>query len=105
MNLLRTATLIIFAKIAISSAALACPSCYGAADSPMTAGMNTAILVMLGIIGFVLVAISTFFGWVWRRSRKNRIQLSEHAFVDEKGMLLLGHKPEGIGMLIEKRNH
>ncbi len=35
----------------------ACPACYGQADSPMTAGMNAAILTMVGIISFVLSGI------------------------------------------------
>ena len=67
--------------------AAACPVCYGANDSPMTAGMNTAILVMLGITGFVLVLIAAFFVWLWRKSRPRRVMLSHSAFVDERGSL------------------
>jgi heme/copper-type cytochrome/quinol oxidase subunit 2 len=43
-----------------ASAASACPSCYGAADSPMTAGMNVAILTMVGIISVVLSSVVAF---------------------------------------------
>ena len=31
--------------------------CYGNPQSPMTAGMNNAILVLLGFIGFVLACV------------------------------------------------
>ena len=43
-----------------ASAANACPSCYGAADSPMTAGMNVAILTMIGIVSVVLSSVVAF---------------------------------------------
>lgn len=65
----------------------ACPSCYGAKDSPMTAGMNTAILVMLGITGVVLSFIVAFFVMMWKRYRRQQSQLSNHTFVNEDGVL------------------
>lgn len=48
---------------------IACPSCYGAADSPMTEGMNMAILSLLGITGGVLVSFVAFFVYLRRRAR------------------------------------
>ncbi|MBI4547545.1 MAG: hypothetical protein HY707_06185 [Ignavibacteriae bacterium] len=65
----------------------ACPVCYGVQDSPMTAGMNAAILVMLGITGFVLAIIVVFFLWMWRRNRRRREQISDDIYVNEKGQL------------------
>ncbi len=66
--------------------ASACPVCFGAKDSPMNAGMNTAIWVMLGITGFVLSLIAAFFAMMWRRYRQRR-KLSERTFVDSGGQL------------------
>ena len=66
---------------------IACPSCYGAADSPMTAGMNTAILVMLGITGGVLMIISAAFFILWRRAKRATAAISDTIFVDEDGVL------------------
>ncbi len=39
----------------------ACPSCYGAADSAETEGVNWAILSLLGVTGTVLFGVSAFF--------------------------------------------
>jgi len=49
--------------------AIACPSCYGTPDSPMTEGMNMAILSLLGITGGVLVSFVAFFMYLRRRAR------------------------------------
>lgn len=65
----------------------ACPVCYGASDSTSNAGMNTAILVLLGITGFVLGGFVTFFAMVWRRSKKRNAEISNNAFVDHRGDL------------------
>ena len=51
------------------AAALACGTCYGAADSSATNGMNFAILSMLGITGTVLAAMTSFFLYLRRRAR------------------------------------
>lgn len=78
------------ALLAVQSAA-ACPVCFGAKDSPMNAGMDTAIMVMLGITGFVLSMISAFFVMMWRRYRR-RGKLSERTFVDSGGHLHTGNE-------------
>ncbi|HUN66241.1 MAG TPA: hypothetical protein VMW43_09065 [Bacteroidota bacterium] len=75
--------------LTVVSASAACPACYGAKDSPMTAGMNTAILVMLGITGVVL---SLFLGaavYFWRRGRRHRMMLSDKLFVNREGQLFV----------------
>jgi len=92
MKALRIAVIVPAALSSVHAAARACPSCYGAADSPMTAGMNTAILVMLGIIGFVLTFIVTAFILLWKRARRNSYDLSEKIFVDEHGSLKTKHE-------------
>ena len=60
--------LVVGAFLALPQVATACPSCYGAPDSPMTAGMNMAILSLLGITGVVLFAIAAFMVYLWRRA-------------------------------------
>jgi hypothetical protein len=65
----------------------ACPVCYGASDSPLTAGMNAAILVMLGIVGFVLSSIVGFFYLFWKRGKQQRSTLSEQFSVNQHGRL------------------
>jgi len=65
----------------------ACPVCFGAQDSPMTAGMNMAILSMLGIVGFVLSGFVGFFLFVRRRYKRHQRMMSESAFVHEDGSL------------------
>ena len=65
----------------------ACPACYGAKDSPMTAGMNVAILVMLGITGAVLTSIVSIFYILWKRNKRRMDNLSQDIFVSEVGEL------------------
>lgn len=87
MKMLRIQVIVLALLGFMHSSVIACPSCYGAADSPMTAGMNTAILVMLGIIGVVLSFIASAFFLLWRRARRTAPGLSEKVFVDEQGVL------------------
>ena len=60
--------LVVGAALALPQVAISCPSCYGAPDSPMTAGMNMAILSLLGVTGVVLLAIAAFIVYLWRRA-------------------------------------
>ena len=48
----------------------ACPSCFGAADAPMTEGMNMAILSLMGVTGGVLVGFVSFFVRLRKRTRQ-----------------------------------
>jgi hypothetical protein len=57
------------ALFALPSSALACGSCYGAADSPQTNGMNFAILSMIGVTSGMLAAMTSFFLYLRRRAR------------------------------------
>jgi threonine/homoserine/homoserine lactone efflux protein len=72
--------------VAASAAASACPSCYGSSDTALRSGMDSAILFMLGLTGFVLTAIVALFFLVWRRARRARV-LSGELFIDEHGQL------------------
>ena len=54
---------------AVPRAALACPVCFGQNDSPMAAGINSGIFVMLGIIAVLWAAFGSFFIYLWRRGR------------------------------------
>ena len=69
-------------------AAAACATCYGAADSPMTQGMNNGILTLIGVVGLVYVGIGKVFLDFRRRARK----LSQKATVRQRLRLIHGEK-------------
>jgi LPXTG-motif cell wall-anchored protein len=60
-------SLLLLLLLAFVDTARACPSCFGDPDSPMTGGMNAAILILLGITGSVLAALVLFFLYLRRR--------------------------------------
>jgi len=47
----------------------ACPVCFGDPSSPMTHGMNWAIIALLGVTGTVLGGFVAFFLYLFKRSR------------------------------------
>jgi hypothetical protein len=47
----------------------ACPNCYGDPESPLTDGMNMAIISLLGVTGSVLGGFIGFFLFLRRRFR------------------------------------
>lgn len=49
--------------------ALACPVCFGQTDSPLAAGVNWGILLLLGVLGGVLFGFVSFFVYLFKRSR------------------------------------
>lgn len=55
-----------------ASPVLGCSVCYGAADSPLTAGLNMGILSMLGVLLFVLALFARFF-WAFRKRAKELV--------------------------------
>jgi hypothetical protein len=77
------------AALALPQAAAACATCFGAADSPMTQGMNNAILTLIAIVGVVYVGIGKVLLDFRRRSRK----LSEKATARQRLRLIHGDKP------------
>ena len=47
----------------------ACAVCYGDPQAPMTAGLNQAILFLLGVIGFILSIILTVCVYFYKRTK------------------------------------
>jgi heme/copper-type cytochrome/quinol oxidase subunit 2 len=80
--------LAIAAWLVLPASAAACATCYGAADAPMTQGMNNAILFLIGIVGIVYVGIGRVILDFRRRSKK----LSEMATVRQRLRLIHGEK-------------
>lgn len=76
------------AWLALPATAAACATCYGAADSPMTQGMNNAILTLIGVVGIVYVGIGKVFLDFRRRARK----LSQKSTVRQRLRLIHGEK-------------
>jgi hypothetical protein len=79
---------LIAAWLALPRAAAACATCYGAADSPMTQGMNNGILTLIAVVGVVYVGIGKMFLDFRRRSRR----LNEKATVRQRLHLIHGEK-------------
>lgn len=72
-NFLRFFTiLVIIMLMALPIAGYACPVCYGNAESPLTAGMNMAILTLLGVTGSVLGLLAVFF--LYLRKKANLVE-------------------------------
>lgn len=65
------AAVVVLALLAAEPAS-ACATCFGAADSSLTAGMNGAIVTLLGIIGAVQVGFAVLFASFIVRSRRLR---------------------------------
>jgi hypothetical protein len=49
--------------------AVACGTCFGAADAPQTEALNMAILALLGFIGAVGFGVASFMVFLCRRGR------------------------------------
>ena len=79
--------LLALALVTLPSMASACPSCYGALDSPRKDGLNMAIIGMMGITGLVLTGISSFFIMMRRRMRMIQNPPVANTFINEKGKL------------------
>jgi hypothetical protein len=76
----RAALVAAVAAVAVAclpEAARACATCYGAADAPMTEGMNNAILFLLGCVGVVFAGVVSFIWDIHRRiaQRERRFRL------------------------------
>ena len=53
-----------------SAPALACPMCFGAAETPMIDGARTGVLVMLAVVFAVQGAFVGFFLYLRKRARR-----------------------------------
>jgi hypothetical protein len=68
--LMMIVALILGLDLILPQIASACATCFGAADAPMTKGMNNAILMLMAIVGVVYVGIGKV-AWDFRkRSRR-----------------------------------
>ena len=56
-----SACLLAVAFVALPNAAHACAVCFGAADSTQTAGMNMAMVTLLGVTGTVFCGLGACF--------------------------------------------
>jgi hypothetical protein len=89
VNVFRLVSVVLVAAwLALPRAAMACATCYGAADSPMTKGMNNGILTLIALVGVVYVGIGKVFLDFRRRSRR----LNEKATVRQRLHLIHGEK-------------
>jgi len=66
----RLAAAAIVASLLLPGIARACAVCYGAVDSPMTAGVNNGILVLLVVIAVVQVGFVALFVSLRQRARQ-----------------------------------
>ena len=56
--------------LAAPRAALACPVCFGDANSPLTIATNMGIIAMLVVVAGMIGAFATFFIYLNRRARR-----------------------------------
>ena len=86
---MRIAGIFGLALMALPRLAAACATCFGAADAPMTRGMNNAILMLIGVVGLVYAGIGKVI-WDFRKRSK---RLAEKQGVRPQLRLIRGEKP------------
>jgi hypothetical protein len=62
-------SLLVIAFFLTTGPAWTCPVCYGSTDASTIAGVNLAILALLGVTGSVLAGFGSFFLHIRKRSR------------------------------------
>ena len=65
----RFGVLLLFGLVCVPRTAMACATCFGAADAPQTMAMNMAILTLMGAIGTVLGLLATFIVYLATREK------------------------------------
>jgi hypothetical protein len=70
--------------------ALACPVCFGQNDSPLSAAVNTGVILMLGVVGAVLGGFASFIVYLIRRAK-----LAGDLEADRSGPGAAPHPQEG----------
>jgi hypothetical protein len=63
-------TLLTLGVVAAPRAALACPVCFGDANSPLAIATNMGIIAMLVVVAGMIGAFATFFIYLNRRARR-----------------------------------
>jgi hypothetical protein len=67
----RTLTTVVVLLIGGATSLLACPLCFGAAETPLIDGAKLGVLVMLGVLFAVQAAFVAFFLYLRKRAREN----------------------------------
>ena len=62
--------LLTLGAVAAPRAALACPVCFGDANSPLTIATNLGIVAMLVVVAGMIGAFATFFIYLNRRAKR-----------------------------------
>lgn len=70
------------ALLATASSALGCSVCWGDSDSPMAAGVNMGIFVLLGVTCFVLAGFVLLILTIRSRTRKYEARRAALQVVD-----------------------
>jgi hypothetical protein len=67
----RTLTTVAVLLIGGGTSVLACPLCFGAAETPLIDGAKLGVLVMLGVLFAVQAAFVAFFLYLRKRAKEN----------------------------------
>ncbi len=67
----RPLTTVVVLLIGGGTSVLACPLCFGAAETPLIDGAKLGVLVMLGVLFAVQAAFVAFFLYLRKRAREN----------------------------------
>ncbi len=86
--------ILLLLAIAGHSLVEACPLCYGDTGTSGVSGMNQAILFLLGTTGVVFSGITTFFLFMWKRIRNQRMDLRGPGADDSR--ILQDHDEQGV---------
>ncbi len=60
----------------------ACPVCFGDPNTPTSKGMNSAILFLLTIVGFVQIGFVALFWSFWRRAKALRRKREQFRLIE-----------------------
>ena len=71
-SLIGASTLGLAILVLIPGQADACAVCYGAADSPLTEGVNNGILVLLAVVAVVQIGFVALFLSIRQRAARER---------------------------------
>jgi hypothetical protein len=70
MGLRWSSAILTLAMLAAPRAALACPVCFGASDSPLAKAINMGVIMMLGVVAVMLGSFGAFFIHLNRRAKQ-----------------------------------
>ena len=93
---MRTSTVLLLSSLVwFPRAAMACATCYGAADAPQTHAMNAAIFSLLGVVTTMLSLFAAFFVYLMIRAKTVAKENAEMLKTDQMEM----------GQLVEVNAH